>query len=158
MLGLSRDPMDCSLAGSSVLDSWQKHWRRLPFPIPADLTKPGIRPASLVFPALVGRFFTTSATWEANTIATSQQTLGGRGWSWLLAACFRYGVAPFFLRLWSEKQFWKRSNPTIDIFYLFRSSKLVQIFGSRFQGYFPVYLIFVSFHSLQIFVTFSIWL
>ena len=26
---------------------------------------PGIKPMSLTFPALVGRFFTTSATWEA---------------------------------------------------------------------------------------------
>ena len=29
------------------------------------LPDPGIRPASLVSPTLAGRFFTTSATWEA---------------------------------------------------------------------------------------------
>ena len=30
-----------------------------------DLPDPGIEPASLMSPALAGRFFTTSATWEA---------------------------------------------------------------------------------------------
>ena len=40
----------------------QKYWNRLPFPSPGDLPDPGIEPAS---PALAGRFFTTSATWEA---------------------------------------------------------------------------------------------
>ena len=34
----------------------QKYWSRLPFPSPRDLLDPGIK---LVFPALVGRFFTT---------------------------------------------------------------------------------------------------
>ena len=32
---------------------------------PGDLPNPGIEPASLMPPALAGRFFTTSATWEA---------------------------------------------------------------------------------------------
>ena len=31
----------------------------LPFPSPGDLPDPGIKPASLVFPALTGRFFIT---------------------------------------------------------------------------------------------------
>ena len=30
-----------------------------------DLPDPGIEPVSLMCPALAGRFFTTSATWEA---------------------------------------------------------------------------------------------
>ena len=33
----------------------------LPFPPPGDLPDPGIKPASLVSPALAGRFFTTAA-------------------------------------------------------------------------------------------------
>ena len=32
---------------------------------PGDLPDPGIEPASLLTSALAGRFFTTSATWEA---------------------------------------------------------------------------------------------
>ena len=40
----------------------KKYWSGLPFPPPGDLPGPGIEPAS---PALAGRFFTTSATWEA---------------------------------------------------------------------------------------------
>ena len=40
----------------------------LPCPPPADLFNPGVKPASLMSPALAalaGRFFTTKATWEA---------------------------------------------------------------------------------------------
>ena len=44
--------------------SRQEHWSRLPFPTSEDLLKPGIKPASLVSPALAGGFFTTIATWE----------------------------------------------------------------------------------------------
>ena len=43
----------------------QEYWIGLPFPPPGDLPDPGIIPVSLVSPALTGRFFTTSATWEA---------------------------------------------------------------------------------------------
>ena len=45
--------------------SKQKYWSGLPFPPPRDLPNPGIKPTSLASPALAGRFFTTSATWEA---------------------------------------------------------------------------------------------
>ena len=37
----------------------------LPYPPVGDLPDPGIEPESLMSPALAGRFFTTSATWEA---------------------------------------------------------------------------------------------
>ena len=45
----------------------QKHWSGLPCPPPGDLPDPGIEPESLTSPALAGRFFTTSATWEAQS-------------------------------------------------------------------------------------------
>ena len=45
--------------------SKQENWSELPYPHPGDLPGPGIKPASLTSPALAGRFFTTSATWEA---------------------------------------------------------------------------------------------
>ena len=43
----------------------QKYWSGLPCPPPGDLPDPGIELESLMSPALAGRFFTTSATWEA---------------------------------------------------------------------------------------------
>ena len=43
----------------------QEYWSGLPFPSP-DLPDPGTKPTSLVSPALAGRFFITSATWEAH--------------------------------------------------------------------------------------------
>ena len=60
------DPMDCSLPGPlSMGFSRQEYWSGLPFPPPGDLPNSEIDPMSLVSPALAGRFFTTSATWEA---------------------------------------------------------------------------------------------
>ena len=45
--------------------SRQEHWSKLPFPTPGDLPDPGTEPMNLASPALAGRFFTTSAPWEA---------------------------------------------------------------------------------------------
>ena len=42
--------------------SRQEYHSRLSFPIPRDLPDPGIEPMTLAFPALAGRFFTTSIT------------------------------------------------------------------------------------------------
>ena len=47
--------------------SRQEYWRRLPLPSLGDLPNPGIEPMSLTSPALAGRFFTISTTWEAHT-------------------------------------------------------------------------------------------
>ena len=43
----------------------QEYWSGLPFPSPADLPDPGIKPSPLTSLALAGRFFPTSATWKA---------------------------------------------------------------------------------------------
>ena len=42
------------------------YWSGLPCPPPGDLPDPGTEPVSLMSPALVGGFFTTSATWGAD--------------------------------------------------------------------------------------------
>ena len=39
--------------------SKQEYWSGLPSPLPEDLVDPGMEPASLVSPALAGRYFTT---------------------------------------------------------------------------------------------------
>ena len=46
--------------------SRQEHWSGLQLPTPGDLPNPGIKPTSLISPALAGRFFTTGASWEAH--------------------------------------------------------------------------------------------
>ena len=43
----------------------QEYWRGLPCSPPGDLPNPGIELVSLLSPALAGRIFSTSATWEA---------------------------------------------------------------------------------------------
>ena len=48
--------------------SRQESWSGLLSPPPGDLPNPEIKPASLMSPALAGRLFTTSATWEASLV------------------------------------------------------------------------------------------
>ena len=57
----------------SVGFSRQESWSVLPCSPPRDLPEPGTEPASLTFPTLAGRFFTTRATWEnlANKCVTT---------------------------------------------------------------------------------------
>ena len=67
------DPMDCTRQTPlSMGFSWPEFWNGLPFLPPGDLPVPGIEPASLGSPVLVGRLFTTSNTWEAT----------GKRWQW----------------------------------------------------------------------------
>ena len=47
--------------------SRQEYWSGLPRPPPGNLPDSGIEPESLMSPALGGRFFTTSTTWEARS-------------------------------------------------------------------------------------------
>ena len=52
-------------ASLSLGFSRQEYWSGLPCPPPGDLPNPGTEPVTLLSPALPGRFFTTSTTWEA---------------------------------------------------------------------------------------------
>ena len=45
--------------------SREEYWSGLPCPSPGTLPYPGIESVSLISPALTGKFFTTSAPWEA---------------------------------------------------------------------------------------------
>ena len=59
-------PMGCRPPGSSVhgvLQARILEWRAISFS--RGSPKPAIEPASLASPALAGRFFTTTAAWEA---------------------------------------------------------------------------------------------
>ena len=44
----------------SMIFSRQEYWNGLPFPAPGHLLNPEMKPMSLEFPALAGRFFTTA--------------------------------------------------------------------------------------------------
>ena len=58
------NPVDHSVPDSSLGFSRQEYWSGLPFLSPGDLPDSGTEPMSLMSPALAGRFFTTSTTWE----------------------------------------------------------------------------------------------
>ena len=62
--------------------SRQQYWSGLPFPTERDLPNPVIEPACLTSPALAGRFFTTSATWEAQQ--KQCRNINGLTAEWLL--------------------------------------------------------------------------
>ena len=57
----------------------QEYWSGLPCPPPGDLPDPGIKPASLMSPALAGRFFTIWATREAQQSHTWSDPPRGQG-------------------------------------------------------------------------------
>ena len=60
------NPMDCSPQAPLSMGFFrQEIWSGLPCPSPRDLPDPGIEPICLISPAWTGRFFSTSATWEA---------------------------------------------------------------------------------------------
>ena len=72
------DTMDCSPPGSSVhgiLQARILEW--LPCPPPGDSPHPGTEPESLTSPVLAGRFFTTSATWEALWLRVDKEVMCG---------------------------------------------------------------------------------
>ena len=66
------NPLDSSPPGPSVhgiLQARILEW--VAMPSSGDLPNPGTEPAPLRSPALTGRFFTTSATWEVQPLLTS---------------------------------------------------------------------------------------
>ena len=89
--------MDCSLPSSSVYGILQARIQgRLPCPPPGDRPKPGIEYASLTSPALAGKFFTTSTTWEAVYIHENSQILKINFKCWLyfkIICCCHFSVA-----------------------------------------------------------------
>ena len=60
-----------SQAPLSMEFSRQEYWSGLPFPPPEDLPDPGIKPLSLISPALAGRFLTNvpPGKWSNNTLS-----------------------------------------------------------------------------------------
>ena len=68
----------------SVEVSRQEYWSGLPYPPPGNLPDPGIKPGSLMSPALAGEFFSTSAPWvkpegdsNNSTVSSSNSSLNG---------------------------------------------------------------------------------
>ena len=61
--------------------SRQEYWSGFPYPPSEDLLDPGIKPTTLMSPALAGGFFTTSATWEVllPPVMNSYVTSTGQG-------------------------------------------------------------------------------
>jgi len=55
--------------------SRQEYWSGLPCPSPGDLPGPGIEPVSPGFPALAGRFFTTSTTGKSKQLYFNKNKL-----------------------------------------------------------------------------------
>ena len=69
------------LAPLSMGLSRQEYWSGLPCPPPGHLPDPGIKPyvshvLGLMLPALAGRFFATSGTWEDTVCVISGKLFG----------------------------------------------------------------------------------
>ena len=68
--------VDCQ-APLSMEFSWQEYWSGLPLHTPGNLPNPGIKPMSLVSPALAGRFFIIEPTGKPKREGRSKQTFIG---------------------------------------------------------------------------------
>ena len=66
----------------------EEYWSGLPFPPLKNLPNPGIKPTSLVSPALAGGFFTTSASWEALNYDSLKGKYALINTKWMSAAHF----------------------------------------------------------------------
>ena len=95
------DPMDCNPPAFFR----QEYWSGLPCPPPGELPDPGIKPVSLVSPALAGGFFTTTATWEAQEQLKSCQ-LPFILFSFFLHKCFLFTFYPTFKARKTETIIW----------------------------------------------------
>ena len=58
--------------------SRQEYWSGLPFPSPRDLPHPEMEPSSPISPALAGRSFTISASWECTDLIKAYMWKSGR--------------------------------------------------------------------------------
>ena len=86
--------------------SRQEYWSGLPCPPTGDFPNPGIKPTSLMSPALAGDFFTTSATWKTHykcelcffktCIYLVLAALGLHCYMWVFSSCSEWE----FLFLW----------------------------------------------------------
>ena len=55
-----------------MVSGFEEYWSGLPFSTPGNLPNPGIKPTSLVSPALASGFFTPRTTWEAPAAAAAK--------------------------------------------------------------------------------------
>ena len=87
--------------------SRQEYWNGLSCPSPGNLLDPGIKPIFRISPGLAGRFFTTSATWEASPTHEVQirflmwiQSKKCRLWTWLKYNTTVVQVSQIIQSLW----------------------------------------------------------
>ena len=115
-------PTLCNLVGCSPPTlsmgfSRQEYWSGSPCPPPGDLPDPGIEALSHTSPDLAGDFFTTSATWEALTLAESVsklsrvQTLVNRGQEKVSKMAWK--VSPGTIEPKFSKQQWRHHWKTL---------------------------------------------
>ena len=103
------DTMNHSPPGSSVHGILQERileW--VAVPSSRDIPNSGIEPASLICPALAGRFFTTSKTWEAQNIHTATAAAAAASLQSCLTLCNSIdGSLPGFPSLgFSRQEHW----------------------------------------------------
>ena len=113
------DPMDYSpQAPLSMGFSWHRHWSGWPFPPPGDLPNLGIKLVSRPSLALVGGFFTTRTTWEAQHLWSHPQFPDGatpacQAPKGRLSLMLQTGAAPFLGLCWGHQVMCVQEPPAI---------------------------------------------
>ena len=95
----------------SMKFSRQEYWSGLPCLPARRLPNPGIKPTSLMSPALAGRFFTISTNWEAPQILYYINSLLFKAETWMKwSELFIY--TEYFRK--TEQQVWRQWNRTLE--------------------------------------------
>ena len=98
--------------------SRQEYWSGLPCPPPGDLPHPGIKPTSLLSPALAGGLFTTRATGEAQLqIMLGHKLLKVLWFKQTVAVLRKAGNGPL-----QKKQNVLKSRNILDFFHWLKST------------------------------------
>ena len=88
--------------------SSQEYWSGLPCPPPGDLPDLGIKPTSLMSPALASRLFTTSTTWEVPFSAILQHKIKRIKKKFLSSSEYQLSLWPnsdHLSYIWEKKKF-----------------------------------------------------
>ena len=69
--------------------SRQEYWSGLACPPSGDIPDPGIKPASLMSPALAGEFFTTGSTWKVLSQFLSWEIFGENNMAFIVKSILK---------------------------------------------------------------------
>ena len=106
----------------------QEYWSGLPWPSLGDLPDPGVELMSLMSPALIGSFFNSNATWEAQTSVWSSK------WAYYLHSYLDLRCHVLQLWKWVSLKSWNvfTKKEFLNVYYVIESFFFWVLFESGY--------------------------